>query len=174
MDNFKLKRVKLLDNLGLEVTYYEKVNRSDGDYWIEKKIKSTIQRHPDLDRVVSGYKVHLARIFELLAVGLYKPEADMNEQENKYYNSIIRKIDISCITFTDTDDSNNGVIIQGRKFVMDDKIAVLTTPNVLFNGEYEYISDVMTLCADMIEEVFDYVFKKKYAQLDLFADSEIR
>ena len=57
---------------------------------------------------------------------------------------------------------------------MDDKIAVLTTPNVLFNGEYEYISDVMTLCADMIEEVFDYVFKKKYAQLDLFADSEIR
>ena len=173
MDNFKLKRVKLLDNLGVEVTYYEKVNRADGDYWIEKKIKSTIQRHPDLDRIVDDFKVHIARIFELLAVGLYKPESDMNEQESKYFNSILRKLDVSCITFTGTDDTNSGLILQGRKEVMDGKIAVLTTPNVLFHGEYEYMSDMMTLSANLIDEVFNYVFKKKYAQLDLFAETEI-
>ena len=170
MENFRLKRIKLLNGLGLEVTYCEKLIAGDATHWIEKTIKSTIQRHPDIDKVADRLRIHVIRVFGMLAIGMYKPEEDFNKDEKKLLKAILGEIEITSITLAG-DSETTGALISAKKKVIGSQVIALNTPNIAYeNNHYDQSWDLKETIDELRSEVFEYVFNRKSAQLDMFAD----
>lgn len=165
-----IKKLVLMDGLGLAFVYDERVElKKNETHWVEVSKKSPIQRHPDLDTQVDKLKIHVARIFGILAIGMYKPEADMTDREKKLLEEVIGNMEIIGITYSGTEE-HPSVVISAKKYVFGDKqVVAMVTPNIhLGKGVYEYEHDLQVALEEVREEAFEYIFKRKYAQLDLF------
>ena len=167
MENFQLKKVKLGDDLGVDVTYHEKTMNEGSTYWIENTKRNMIPRHNDMDVVAEKLRIHVARIFGLLALGLYKDEKDMSEREKQLLETIIDDIKIIGLTISG-DEDKQGVAISAKKKVFGNKVIILNTPNMLFSDEkYDFCYELGEIIKDFTKEVWEYLFKRKYAQLEL-------
>lgn len=166
--DYRLKRVKLMDDQGIEATYLEKVTIGKEVHWVEKTIKSSIQRHPNIDRVVDRLRIHVVRVYGLLAVGMYKPVEDFNSKESKLLGLLIGNIDIVQVTLQG-DEETNGAVISAKKNVLGNLVVVMNTPSIKYeNSGYDYSYELKETIDELSEEVFEYVFNRKFAQLDLF------
>lgn len=172
MENFKLKRVKLNEDLSIEIIYLEKLNKDGDAYWVEKTVKSPIQRHNDMDIVANRYKEHVARIYGILAVGLYKEPKDFNAQERRVFDDILNRVKIIAVTVSGEDDKE-GVLISATLKVLKNKTIVMNTPNMMFRDEsYQYSYELGAITDELKDETFAYLFKRKFAQLELAFESE--
>lgn len=175
MDNFRLKKVKLLNELGVEVTYLQKITKGQETYWDEHTIKSAIQRHPDLDNAVECLKIHVARIYGLLAIGMYKSEKDMTKKEKELLETTLDCLKISGVILTGSvDEETSGILVTSQRKIFENKATVvMNTPNIQFdNPIYDYANDLKSIALDVQNEVYQYLFKGKYAMLDLFTNGD--
>jgi len=170
MERFKLKKVILLDGGGVSATFHEKYTAKKEEYWIEKTIKSTIPRHPDLDKVIKQLSIHVASLYGVGGLINAKEETALSKEQRKALKIYTESINITSVTFTGEEDTF-GATISATKEVFTDKSIKLTTPTIVFSEEqYAKSLDVGGICITLIDEVYEYLFKHKYAQLDLFAE----
>ena len=173
-DNFKLRKLKMLSGLGVEAAYEEKKMVGDETHWDLVDKKSATNRHPDLGVAFKGLKIHVATIFSMLAVGMYKPVEDFNDDEHTMLNELLNQITITGITLSgelneETGKDARGVVITATKEVLNSKTLVLNTPRIDFNNPvYEKVDEIIDLCDKITEEAYAYLFKRKYAQASLF------
>jgi len=173
-EHFTMTKIKFSDFLGLEVNYRENVEHDDGSYELEKTVKSGIQRHSDIDVQKDALKIHLARAFGLLAVGLYKPEKDMSKSEKSVLEMLMEKIKIQGIQVSGTTEKGNRtVVIIAQRQMFGKKVANLITCPIKLNDDtdYEFFYELDTIVDEIEREAYRYVFKGKFAQLDLFTNN---
>jgi len=167
MENFQLKKVKLSDDLGVEATYHEKVMNEGSAYWVENTKKNMIPRHNDMDIAAEKFKIHVARIYGMLALGLYKEEKEMSKREKQLLEATLNDMTILSISISGSEESL-GVVISAKKTVFGNKIIVMNTPLMKFADEkYDFCYDLGEAVQKFTKEVWDYLFKRKYAQLEL-------
>ena len=167
MDNFELKKVKLHNHLGVYTMYHEKLMNNKEEYWAEKTSNNLIHRHQDMDNVADELKIHVARIFGILAIGLYKDEEDFNSREKKLLEETLESINIIGITLSGSEE-NGGVVISATRKVLNNKTIVMNTPHMKYADEsYSYCYDLQETVQKLTEEVWEYMFKRKYAQLEI-------
>lgn len=182
MEKWKLKSVRLLDMQGVTATYQQKAvtensNGSTLDFWKDITEKSTINRHPDLDRAVDKLTIHVARIFSMMGVGMIKPEKDFTTTEKRVFEKIQEQIEVTGITLSDSEDAEkcqvlitaNMPVLKGKKKI------VLNTPLFHYKNdmEYEFAHEVAAIVDEIKEEVYEYLFKRKYGQLEMFPIEEM-
>lgn len=169
MENFTMSKIHFTDFLGLDVTYREIIKNEDADYELEKNVKSGIQRHSDIDNLRDKFKIHLAKSFGLLMVGLYKPESDMNDQEKEILEMLLEKVRVTKLIISGADDNRSVMIVGSRD--MFGKRANLITCNINIDNDndYEGWKELNGLVAEVESEAYEYLFKRKFAQLDLFS-----
>ena len=172
MEKFRLKRIRLMDDLGVDATYLEKATIENEVHWVEKTIKSTIQRHRDIDKITDKLRIHVVRVYGMLAVGMYKPVEDFNAKESKLLGMLLGEIDIVQITLQG-DDETNGVIISAKKNVLGNLVVVMNTPSIKYeNSTYDYSWELKETIDELCDEVFEYIFNRKFAQLDMFSKDQ--
>ena len=168
MKDFRLKRIKLMDDQGIEATYLEKATIGKEVHWVEKTIKSSIQRHPDIDKVTDRLRIHVVRVYGLLAVGMYKPVEDFNSKESKLLGLLLGEIDIVQVTLQG-DEETNGAVISAKKNVLGNLVVAMNTPSIKYeNSTYDYSYELKETIDELCDQVFEYIFNHKYAQLDMF------
>lgn len=172
MDNFKLNQVKLLNDGGVKASWQELFKvRKDRSEWINYNQENPIHRHPTLDQEMEKLKIHVARIFGFLAIGLYKDPEDMSKKEKEWFDASLEKIRVTSLKITHGDQA--GVVITSMKEVFGNREVVLNTPFIPFEGEhYGYGEVVRDIVEEIEREVYQYLFQKKYAQLELFGGEE--
>ena len=172
IENFSLKKVKLREDKGLQVTYTEKITTGDNIHWLEKTMTSTIQRHPNIDKVADRLRIHVARMYALLGVGLYKAETEFTGKEKKIFDQLIEEVEVVGVTLSGYDDTA-GAIVSAKRKVLDDQVVVMNTPNIQFEAPgYEFGFDLKETIEELTEEIFEYIFHRKFAQLELFEEED--
>ncbi|MBL4760595.1 MAG: hypothetical protein JKY80_07070 [Mariprofundaceae bacterium] len=108
----------------------------------------------------------------MLAVGMYKPVEDFNAKESKLLGMLLGEIDIVQITLQG-DDETNGVIISAKKNVLGNLVVVMNTPSIKYeNSTYDYSWELKETIDELCDEVFEYIFNRKFAQLDMFSKDQ--
>ena len=82
MDNFNLVKVKLRWDNGVEATYQEKIIYEGEEDWHPTTKTLKIPRHHDMNVATDSLKIHVARVFGILSIGLYKEEKDLSVKED--------------------------------------------------------------------------------------------
>lgn len=178
MDNFKLKNVKLMNDYGLEACWEDKQTYEGEDHWLNVTKKSSINRHPDMDNSMECLKIHLVRIFGMLGVGMYKPIEDFTEKEKKFLEDLYETIDVVGLSVSgefdeETQKDGRGVVITGVKRVFKGGKIALNTPRIPFEtDQYDYAKELKSIYLDIQNETYQYFFKRKFSQLDLFANED--
>lgn len=171
MDNWKLDKIKLQEDLGVFAHYKEKVRKDENEYWLDKSVKSMIHRHPDLSNVADKMSLHVARIYGILGIGLYKEESDMNKSEKQHLQDTLDSIHIISISISGEEESQ-GCVISAKRNVLGKKTIIMNTPFITFSDDmYDYSYELGVICKELSDEVYAYIFDRKFAQLEIFSQS---
>lgn len=178
MDNFRFRRVRLLNHLGAEVEYEEKGTHQKEEHWITTIKKSSYNRHPDLSNAVKGLRIHVAQIFGLLAVGMFKPIEDFTEDEKSMLDEILEGITVTGVHVSgvldeETGRDGRGVVITATRKVLNNKTLVMNTPRIDYNNTaYDEIDNIINQVDLVAKESYEYILKRKFAQMSLFSAQE--
>lgn len=171
MKQFILRKAKLLNGLGMEVTFEEETIKDGSNHIIEDTIKNPIPRHGDMDTAADELRIHVARVFKLLAEDMYGDVKSMKGDLRKRVDIILNSITITAVTYTGREDSDTlGVLISAKMETLRKKFVTLNTPNMMFNDDenYPYIHQLETDSSVFAKEVEKYIIDKKYGQASLF------
>jgi len=149
MNDVKIKKAKIKEDLFLEVEYSEQL---PGHSRKDTKLSCTVPIHDDLKTAFAKLHVHLAILCD--EVKLPKP----NQFEDAVYDDFsVRGFSIGG------NDENTGVTINGAK---EGKYGIvnLNTPFTKYeSSEYPYISELAQAVHECEHEVMQYLFEGKRA-----------
>jgi hypothetical protein len=176
--NFSLEKVKLTKTGGLDVHYL--VNEKLGAEFYSNKyhIMSSKDVHPDLRKLFSKLNPIVARVFNMDSfVSEVVESAEFNatdEQKDlaKYYaETCVDRISVRGISISGKDE-NQGVTIAGV-YETDELIKTsICTPKINYATEvFGFESELEDIVFDIEDEVYQYLFEGKKAQLELFGDA---
>ena len=175
MEDFRLKKAKLLNNLGMTIVFEQDAIKNKENHVIEKTINNPIPRHEDMDKAAEKFRIHFARIYKLMGLEIFKSEKDFKGEDKKKLQKVVDDIEIIGITLTGTEESDtSGVFMTAKMKVLNNKIVVLNTPNLMYNDDttYGYIHDLEKDVKLFVREVEKYVIDKKYGTPSLFDQAD--
>lgn len=158
----KIKSAKLIEKgEGLGVAYTRLADKDNAKV-TEEHPSSPV--HGDLKTAMDNLRVHLALL------------------TTDHYYAAVSNIETPPETLTDKfvvngyslgkNAENPGVVISGHFILNGGKVVILNTPFTLLNEAqetgYKYLEDLQAKLDRLDEEVRDYLFESKRAQLDLF------
>lgn len=183
-NSFSLTKVKLLKGGGLEATYREQdtvKGITDSKDWT---VKNSINPHPDLVSAIESLKEYLAKCYGMdtavvlsRSKGLDKKDTDAFKVVKKLienvHNEMLKKIDITGIAISGTienDKDKRSVIITGTQLMENNSKTALNSPRIKLNtDQFKFEADVQEIVDLISDEVAEYLFENKQAQLDMFA-----
>ena len=186
ISQFKLRKVKLIKNGGLEVDYTTSEtsgNTPEGAavYEIGHVEKSTKLPHPDLTEKLLLMKPMVARVFsfsffrQLIQHPDFAATSEQSRIAERMYQEIIGKISITGISISG-EDANEGCIITATFLtdVNNNKTAI-NIPRVKFNSlTFGWEEELQELCQSISQETFEFLFENKIAEPELmFNDDEV-
>lgn len=140
-------------------------------------VKSPHEPHPDLIECMQVFRVHLASAYGLttpfakvaeLTKKMSKKETEKLEQLKA---DIVANVEVTKLSIGGLDTAQGAVISGKLKSFNGSKIA-LNTPRIVFESNKIGIeSEVKKLVDVLIEEVYDYLFENKRAQLEIGFDA---
>lgn len=176
--SFLLRKVKRLKSGGLQVDFTVRETAGGETYEREETHKNARDPHPDLLGRLDDFDVMLAvtlRFKELLTVvrsDEFKATKDQNKKAEKAYDWIIQHIDVNGLALSGQDD-NRGVIIMGTLKTEAGPNVALNSPRLKFNATTYGFEEALEDRIDQLEEeVYQYIYKGKAAQLDMFSGGD--
>lgn len=172
--NFTLGKVKSVKDGGLDAHY--EVQESVGAEVYVKKVheESAKDMHPDLAKCFKDLRPIMARIFNLTSFHtmLETPEFKATEKQKtsgrEFADELLDKIDVRGISLSGQDD-NVGVAITAVLTVMDGQKTCINSPRIKFASvKYGFEEELETIISTIESEVYQFLFKGKKAQLELF------
>ena len=176
--NFSLEKVKLTKTGGLDVHY--SVNEKLGAEFYSNKyhIMSSKDVHPDLRKLFCKLNPIVARVFNLqsfMTEVIEDSVFDASEMQKSiardYAEACVDRISVRGISISGKDE-NQGVTIAGV-YETDELIKTsICTPKINYATEvFGFESELEDIVFDIEDEVYQYLFEGKKAQLELFGDS---
>lgn len=164
--NFDLKKFKM-EKKGVDVTHHENGN----DAGVIMKVGETIP-HPDLQKTMNLLKPLMAKRLGLLegtdlARHHLKSDLDKLKDVLDLEKLIISRCNVNGLAFTGTGDKF-GVMITGSVLVPESGSVGMAVPKITFGSDLlGYEAEAEEICEEIKQEVFNYRFLNKKAQLDL-------
>jgi len=181
MDNFEFSELNLLKELAVKVTYHEEKERKKEDktegsgtetFIAEHTVTNPIFRHADMDNVANELKYHVARVFSLYGVDLYKAPDKLAEKDRKAIEKVCHDIEIITLQVSG-EDNKKGMVIKAKYTLQTGEKVDLKTPQLGFdvdNSNYPFGLEVGVIYNRLCDEVDKYLFDKKYGQPELAFD----
>ncbi len=169
-DSFKLKMAKSKDKASLDFEGIAMLTADNESYEIPYKGPQPIVPHPDLLSLFDKLIIRLGSfygytLFESLVNGSnFSASAAQKKYAKQFTEEMISKISVNGISFSGKE--RDKVVIMGTY----EGNAINTKP--LHFGNQEYGEELQEICDKIEEEVYEYVFMNKKAQLDMFPEDE--
>jgi len=182
---FSLAKVKKLKGGGLDVHYEVAENNGSETYNNKYHVENVREVHPDMTKLFDDLKPIVAQVFgmldfkstanELTIKGRAEQSGTRSSMIKEHFDAleaeILSRIDVTGIVLSGA-DNNVGAIIKATYKTPNNMVAALNTPRLKFDMTYFGFEGDLEKTAHLIEvEVFEYLFKGKQAQLELFGES---
>ena len=183
--NFTLTKVKLINGGGLEVSYREKKIDNGITDTIDWNTKSSENPSPDLVNKVAELKEYLAKCYNMDAIltlskskGIPKVEKEafkiVNKVINGVYNETMKKLNVTGVSICGEVDGakyKRSVVITATQLQENKSKTALNSPRIKLNQNvFKFEGDIQTIVNELADEVEEYLFHGKRAQLDLFEE----
>lgn len=176
--SFKLGKVKLVKDGGLDVVFQVEEQIGQEVYTEKYHTESTKDIHPDLIKAISGMKTIMARVYHmnffrmLMTNDEFNATPEQSEIAEKLYQEILAKIRITGLSLSGQ-DANEGVVISGT-FTADtnQKMAINSHRIKFTDTKYGFEEDLEITTDEIKEEVYAFLFENKRAQLSLFGNDD--
>jgi len=177
--SFKLEKVKTIKGGGLEISYeVEDVIGSEAYHDKDNK-KSTKVPHPDLTSQLNLLIPMLARVYhftfirDVISDSEFKAKPEQSRFAEKALQEIMERIKVTGVAISGQDE-NKGIIITGT--FNCDQVNIKTAINshrIKFNSTtYGFEEGLEEIVTKLTDEVFEYLFEGKQAQLEIFHDGD--
>lgn len=177
-DNFELNKCKLLKTGGIESDTDFTV-ATDGSFnKINRTEKNPITAHPDLENAIRGLKDFL-----LISCGYMIGRTVVNSADFKATKAQKEAIEKQIAIFTDKtnvtgisisgEDKTEGVIIMGKIKAENGSNIAINSPRMRFGvTTYGFEEELQKECDLITDEVYEYLYNSKKAQLDILPGDE--
>lgn len=173
-ESFKLSKVKLVKDGGLDCHFEVEEVLGQEVYTEKYHTESSKDLHPDLASCFNGLKPILARIYHLsffrdmMQNKDFKATAAQSKYAEKLYQEILAKIAVTGIALSGQ-DQNEGVIITGTFTADTNQKMAINSHRIRFTDtKYGFEGDLELTVDEIKEEVYSFLFENKRAQLSLF------
>lgn len=172
--SFSLSKVKLVKDGGLEVHYEATEVIGSEAYTNKYHVVNTKDIHPDLNNLFKSLTPIMGRIFNvtsflsMVETDDFKATKKQNEAARGFAEECLKNIEIRCISLSGQDD-NLGVVITGIYTVANGLKTCINSPRIKLSTEsFGFEEELENIISDIEQEVYEYLFKGKKAQLELF------
>lgn len=175
---FELLKAKLVKDGGLDCQFEINETFKDQTFYEKYHNESSKDIHPDLVSLFKDLKPYVARIFHwtgflnMMEDDNFMGTAPQKKFAKKLHNELMDKIKIRSISLSGSDDKR-GVVISAV-FVADSNMPMaINTHRIKFNDQrYGFEDEIEGICSNIEDEVYEFLFNDKAAQLTLFSGGE--
>ena len=175
---FALSKVKLKDGR-LDVHYEVTETVGNESYTNKYHVESAKDIHPDLRECFDRLRPIMGRIFNITSflsmveTDDFKANKNQKEVARNFADEMLKNINVRGVSYSGQDD-NVGVVLTGLFTVSNNQKTAINSPRLKFNTEtFGFEEELEEIVADIENEVYEFLFKGKKAQLELFgADGE--
>jgi hypothetical protein len=171
---FALSKVKLAKTGGLTVHYEVTEVIGEESYTNKFLVESAKDIHPDLQgcfdrlRPIMGRIFHLTSFLSLIEISDFKANAKQKELARAFADELLKNIEVRGVSFSGQDD-NVGLVLTALMTSGNNQKTAINSPRLKFNSEtYGFEEDLESISGEIETEVYEFLFKGKKAQLDLF------
>lgn len=173
-NSFALSKVKMITEGGLDV-HFELEEVCGAEVYNENyHIESSKEIHPDLRKLFDQLKPILARVYHLsffrslMDTPDFKATKKQRELAEEAFKEVIDKLNVTGLSLSGKDD-NVGVVLTGT-FTADSnqKMAINSHRMKLKDERYGFEEEMEEIIGQIESEVYQFLFKNKKAQLELF------
>lgn len=171
---FALSKVKLAKNGGLTVHYEVTEVIGEESYTNKFLVESAKDIHPDLKtlfdqlKAIKGRIFHLTTFLSLVEMPDFKATVKQKELARTFAEKILENIEVRGVSFSGQDD-NVGIVLTGLMTSGNNQKTAINSPRLKFNSEtYGFEEELEEISGKIESEVYEFLFKGKKAQLDLF------
>lgn len=172
--SFALTKVKLLKDGGLDVQY-EVVETSGAESYVNRyHVESARDVHPDLRDCFDRLRPIMGRVFNVTSFlsmvegGDFMGTEAQKAAARNFADECLKCIDVRGVSFSGTGD-NVGVVICGMFTVSNNQKSVINSPRLRFDPmSFGFEEELEEIASDIESEVYDFLFRGKQAQLELF------
>lgn len=175
--SFELSKVKFLKGGGLDVHYNVTEVIDDESYTNKYHVESAKDVHPDLIELFVRIKPILARVFNItsfltcISTDDFKANKMQKEIAEDFAKEMMNNIEVRGISLSGKDD-NVGVIITGLFTTYNNQKTYINSPIIKLSVEsFGFEEELEEIVTEIEEEVYDFLFKGKKAQLELFGQN---
>lgn len=172
--NFQLTKVNISDKKGVDIHYEITEIVGDETYANKHHVTSAKDVHPDLKKLLKNLRPIMARVLKLTSFKSvfetpeFKATKKQQEYGETYYEKMLEDIEVRGISLNGSGD-NCGVVITTVYTVGNGQKISINSHNIKLNVETFGFEEVLeTIIADVENEVYDFLFNGKKAQLELF------
>ena len=103
----------------------------------------------------------------------FKANKNQKEVARNFADEMLKNIEVRGVSYSGQDD-NVGVVLTGLFTVSNNQKTAINSPRLKFNTEtFGFEEELEEIVSDIENEVYEFLFKGKKAQLELFgADGE--
>lgn len=178
-DKFALSKVKTLKDGGLDVQYEITEVVGNEIYTNEYHVVSAKNIHPDLRNLFDKLRPIMGRIFNItsfksmIATPDFKATKKQQKIAESFAEECLKNIEVRGVSLSGQDD-NVGVVLTGLFTVSNNQKTAINSPRLKYNTEtFGFEEELENIVCDIEEEVYEFLFEGKKAQLELFgADGE--
>ena len=175
---FALSKVKLKDGR-LDVHYEVTETVGNESYTNKYHVESAKDIHPDLRECFDRLRPIMGRVFNITSflsmveTDDFKANKNQKEVARNFADEMLKNIKVRGVSYSGQDD-NVGVVLTGLFTVSNNQKTAINSPRLKFNTEtFGFEEELEEIVADIENEVYEFLFKGKKAQLELFgADGE--
>ena len=173
-NNFNLSKAKIIAGGGLDV-HFEVEEVIGAEVYSENyHLASSKGIHPDLQKLFDKLKPVLARVYHLsffrslLETPEFKATRKQKEIAENAYEEVLAKLKVTGISLSGKDE-NVGVVITGTFTADTNQVMAVSTHRIKIKDiKYGFEEELEAIVGDIEREVYQFLFKNKKAQLDLF------
>ena len=171
---FALSKVKTLKDGGLDVHYEVTETIGNESYTNKYHVESAKDIHPDLrdcfDRLcpIMGRIFNITSFLSMVETSDFKATKKQSELSRDFADEMLKNIEVRGVSFSGQDD-NVGVVLTGLFTVSNNQKTAINSPRLKFNTEtFGFEEELEEIVSDIENEVYEFLFKGKKAQLELF------
>lgn len=176
--SFALSKVKTLKDGGLDVHYEVTETIGNESYTNKYHVESAKDIHPDLRECFDRLRPIMGRIFNITSflsmveTDDFKANKNQKEVARNFADEMLKNIEVRGVSYSGQD--NVGVVLTGLFTVSNNQKTAINSPRLKFNTEtFGFEEELEEIVSDIENEVYEFLFKGKKAQLELFgADGE--
>ena len=168
-ENFALAKAKIV-NGGLETAYKLTEIVGDDPCVTEYQILNTRLPHPDLMELFNQLRGIVARVFGVTAIveHLESEKYPAMSGVEQFLQTIIEQYEVRGLSWSGSGNKTGVVITSVYKTPLGTKTAINTPRLVIGQSCFGLEEELERICDEIKEQVYQYLFEGKQAQLSLF------